>query len=308
MKFSVVIPTYKRKEILQRCLESFQKQNFNPENFEIIIVDDDQQQETEEIINNFKKKIPFLIRYFSQAHMGQGVARNKGIAEAQGKIIIFIGDDIFSHPDFLKEHARMHDEHPAENEAVLGLTLWHPDLTITPLMDFMTRGRAVFGKLGGHQFAYDLLDGKKEANFRFFYTSNISLKRSILLRHSFDPAFSGYGWEDIEFGYRLKKHEGLRIFYNPNAIGYHYHPMRDEDFGERMRNIGKSLHIFDKKHPELRSVPSGKKKFLLWLMTNPFAMRFLQKGEKSNSENFRNLYYYALSKKYFMEGLKESGK
>lgn len=296
MKFSIVIPTHKRPEILQRCLQALELQDFPREEFEVVVINDGGDEKTREIIENFLKNSRFPLRDFTQPHQGQGVARNLGVKEAHGDIVIFIGDDIFVTQDFLKEHHKRHSEHPYDNEAALGLVEWHPDLAITPLMDFMTKGGAVFGRFGGHQFAYDLLEGKDEADYRFFYTANISLKRRLLLDNPFDPWFSGYGWEDIELGYRLSKRANLRIFYNPKASGYHYHSMSPQDFEKRMRAIGESTWRIHQKYPELGRVPGLKKRAIFRMLSNPLSLRLLKFSP--------NLYYYALSKKYFLDGLR----
>lgn len=302
MEVSVVIPTYKRKDILARCLEAFSKQDFDPKKFEVLVVEDGESGDSQKMVEELGETSTFKIRYFSQAHQGQGVARNLGVKESHGNIVVFVGDDIFPSPNFLNEHFHAHQKYTGPADAILGLTLWHPDIQVTPLMDFMTRGGALFGKYGGHQFAYDLLEGKEEADYRFFYTSNISLKRRLIYCFPFDGRFAGYGWEDIELGYRLAKTANLRLFYNPKAIGYHYHPMKDFDFERRMHNIGKSLRLFHEKYHDLNLVPSGKKKLLFSILASSPIMKLLKRGEKSKSETFRNLYYYALSKKYFLEG------
>jgi GT2 family glycosyltransferase len=118
-----------------------------------------------------------------------------------------------------------------------------------------------------------------------------------LKKHPFDSRFSSYGWEDIELGYRLTKKEGLNIYYNPRAVGYHFHPMNEKSLAGRMRMIGKSAHLIHKKYPELKKVPDFKKKLIFKLISNPLAIKIFKKF------NWRTLYYYALSKKYFLEGL-----
>lgn len=297
MRFSVVIPTYNRSEKLEDCLKSLFDQDYNKKDYEIIVVDDGSQDDTRKILEKMRRASPVSFRFFTQSNQGQGVARNKGIAEAVADIVLLIGDDIIVTPQLLREHDRLHKLHEDESAAVLGFITWHPKLEVTPLMRFMERGGVIFGKFGGHQFAYDLLENKTTADYNFFYTSNISLKTGLLKRFKFDPWFSGYGWEDIELGYRLTKAQGLTIYYEPSAIAYHDHFVTMDDFIHRMRNIGRSSHILHKKYPELGKIPSNKKQFTFKILSNPLVANFLKLFSK-------NLYFYALSKKYFMEGLK----
>ncbi len=271
-------------------------QTLPKKDYEIIVVDDGSKDQTKAAVKQFQQKHSNLF-YLYQKNQGQGIARNCGLKYAKGDIIVFIGDDIIVTQDFLSEHLRFHLHFSKENEAVLGFTTWHPKLPVNDFMRWMTNGSSIFGRFGGHQFAYEKLEGKKEADFNFFYTSNISLKRSLLEKYPFDPDFSGYGWEDIELGYRLYLREGLHIHYNSAAIGYHDHMMNEEALAHRMNNIGASAWIFHRRYPELKKVPSSWKYFIFWLLgTSPslFCAKFFN----------RNLYYYALSKKYFLEGLR----
>lgn len=300
MLLSVIIPTFNRADILRECLQALIRQDFPRRDFEIIVVDDGSRDHTRETLKIFEEKYP-QIRSFTQKNQGQGVARNLGIRHAKGQIVVLIGDDIIVEPNFLNEHMRFHLHHGGENEAVLGFTTWHPKLEVNAFMRWMTNGSSVLGRFGGHQFAYEKLAGKTEADYNFFYTSNISLKTSLLKKYPFDPLFSGYGWEDIELGYRLYKHERLRIYYNPAAIGYHDHLMDAESLRGRMIHIGESAWVFHRKYPELHKVPRPFKWFMLRLISCSWAIAFFKITSK-------NIYYYTLSKKYFLEGLKQGKK
>lgn len=298
VRFSIVIPTCNRSEKLKNCLSALSDQDYNKNQYEIVVIDDGSTDDTRNLLKELGKKLRVELRFFSQSNRGQGVARNRGIEEARGEIILFLGDDIIATPQLLQEHDRAHLKHPEEAAAVLGFITWHPKLAVTPLMKFMERGGVILGRFGGHQFAYDLLEGKETADWRFFYTSNISLKKSILMRFKFDPWFSGYGWEDIELGFRLHEKAGLALYYAADAIAYHDHMMTFGQFANRMRDVGFSSHIFHKKHPGLNRLPSQRKLKIFELLSKPATLQMLKFFNQ-------NLYFYALSKKYFLEGFKK---
>lgn len=304
MFFSVVIPTYNRSQILLECIEALYKQSVSIKDYEVIIVDDGSTDNTATVVKNLRKFHPNLYYHF-QKNQGQGVARNNAIKKAKGKVIVLIGDDIIATHDFLFEHQKLHYAHPEENSAVLGFTAWHPKLQINSFMRWMTDGSTVLGKFGGHQFAYEKLQGKEQADFNFFYTSNISLKRSLLNKFSFDQSFSGYGWEDIELGYRLSKEANLKIYYNASAIAYHDHFMTEDSLKGRMIAIGKSAWTIHRKYPELKKVPSAFKSFCFGILGNGLTLRILEMLNYFTKNKFLNFYYYALSKKYFLAGLKQ---
>ncbi len=303
MLITVVIPTFNRAFTLQECLEALFQQDFPAKDFEVIVVDDGSRDATRSMVHSFQKKHKNLF-YFHQSNQGQGIARNCGVQKAHGDIIILIGDDIIVAPDFLNQHMKVHLRHPAENVAVLGYIAWHPKLPISPFMQWLTNGSSILGRFGGHQFAYEKLEGKDEADYNFFYTSNISIKKSLLEKYPFDPDFAGYGWEDIELGYRLYKKVHLILRYNPSAIGYHDHLLNEEGMVDRMRNIGRSAWIIHRKYPELAKVPSASKRVAFWLLSNRITLSFFKFIRHVTQEKCVALYFYALSKKYFMEGIR----
>ncbi len=300
MLLTVIIPTFNRAPILKECLAALTTQDLPQKDFEIVVVDDGSRDNTKEVVKVFQVKHPG-VHYIYQKNQGQGIARNTGLKQSKGDVILLIGDDIIATKTLLSQHLRFHLRFSNENEAVLGLTLWHPKLNVNDFMSWMTNGSSIFGRFGGHQFAYEKLEGKTEADFNFFYTSNISLKRSLLDKYPFDPAFSGYGWEDIELGYRLTKQENLKIYYNPEAVSYHDHVMTVDGLQNRMRSIGESAWIFDRKYPHLKKVPGFFKKLIFSLISNDFIISIFKLISKP-------LYFYALSKKYFLEGLKTGEK
>lgn len=300
MQWSIIIPTYNRPKILERTLEALiNQQNVHDLSYEIIIIDDGSTENNESIIHKMRQKTNTSIDYVQQKNQGQGVARNAGIQKSRGKYTLFLGDDIIASPLLLAEHQKTHTEHPEENAACLGYITWYPDIKITTFMRWLEGELTFFGQCKGHQFAFPDLKDKKIANFNYFYTSNISLKTSLIKGYSFDAAFSSYGWEDIDLGYRLEKEKKLALYYNPRAAGYHYHTLNLESFTKRMKMVGYSAKLFNKKHPELKKIPSSWKKFIFSIISSNL---FLSIAKRLSNPA---LYYYSFSKKYFLEGLKQ---
>lgn len=307
MFFSVVITAYNRAEILKQTLSAFFNQSVDVKDYEVIVVDDGSKDNTGKVVKEFQKKHKNL-KYIKQKNQGQGAARNTGIKIAKGKVVVIGQDDIVPTYDFLYEHQKFHYLYPDENAAVLGFTAWHPELKVNRFMNWMVNGSFILGLFGGHQFAYEKLYGKKMADYNFFYTSNISLKTTLLKKFPFDTRFSGYGWEDIELGYRLEKEVKLKLYYNSWALGYHHHYMEDSSLKSRMESIGKSAWLIDGKYPELKKVPGFTKKLILqtisfapfiWLVA---ALNMMTRGR------LYDVYYYLLSKKYFLSGVSQGKK
>lgn len=243
---SVVIPTYNRQAIVRKTLLGLASQTLPPEQFEVLLVDDGSTDETVAMAR--RMKLPFPFRVLARSHGGANIARNEGIRAAQGRIVVITGDDMIPEPNFLEAHATFHEKHPAETEAMLGFIDWSPEITVTPFMKFIVSAE------GGQQFSYHLAKNGK-ADFRLFYTSNISLKRSFLQQQAtlFDPDFLYPAFDDVELGYRLAN-QGMQIHFNPLAVTKHHHEITPESFVERQRKAGQMAVLLASKHPVLNEL------------------------------------------------------
>ena len=242
LEFSVVIPTYQRPDTLGRVLEALGRQADAPD-FEVVVVDDGSRDATAGMLRSASPPYPF--RFFRQENSGPAAARNRGIEEARGRYVLFLGDDTVPEPALLSVHSRAHAEPRQHPAAVLGYTTWPPERKVTPFLDHINEY--------GLQFGYRLIEDSESVPFNFFYTSNISLPRAVLLTAGlFDTTFPHAAWEDIEIAYRMTK-AGMRIVYRPQAVARHYHDITFASFRRRQEKAGEAAAIFYEKHPELGS-------------------------------------------------------
>jgi len=86
--FSVIIPTYNRKDFLKIAISSVFYQTFP--NFELIIVDDGSSDNTHKLMHFFKDK---RLIYLKETHHGVSWARNQGLKRAKGEFICFLDSD-----------------------------------------------------------------------------------------------------------------------------------------------------------------------------------------------------------------------
>ncbi len=85
MFISIVIPTYNRKPILEKCLKALEKQQLNDDkisNYEVVLVDDGSTDGTLEWLQENKADFPHVCN-FSQDHLGPAAARNLGVTKAK---------------------------------------------------------------------------------------------------------------------------------------------------------------------------------------------------------------------------------
>ena len=102
MFFSVVIPTYNRKPILQKCLRAMENQVLSAdsavEGYEIVLVDDGSTDGTVEWIKEAQAKSPSELAHvvlYEQNHEGAAIARNFGVSETViGLTLVAIGTSL----------------------------------------------------------------------------------------------------------------------------------------------------------------------------------------------------------------------
>ena len=102
MILSVVICTYNRGKYIPMVLNSIQEQTLSPANFEVLLINNNSPDNTDEIIKNYQQNSQLPIHYIIEYNQGISYARNRGVNEAQGEIIVFLDDDETVEPDFLQ--------------------------------------------------------------------------------------------------------------------------------------------------------------------------------------------------------------
>lgn len=245
MNISIIIPTYNRSDCLEECLICLKGQTLEKEKYEIIVIDDGSDNDQQPLVNKVLADSKTKFYYYRQKNSGPAAARNKGIELASGEIIIFIGDDIMVSRNFLAEHYNFHQKNSEEHIAMIGLTCWSDHLEINSFMKWLDSTSL--------QFDYNNITHNQMVNYRYFYTSNVSLKKSFLLKSNefFSCSFPFAAYEDAELGYRLEK-LGLEIIYNAKAKAGHKHSFVFESFLDRMEKVGRSAFVFYSLHPELK--------------------------------------------------------
>ena len=226
---SVVIPTYNRKNILKRTLEALLDQTYPKDRYEIIVVDDSSTEDIKGMIKDF----PVVYLRQSPDKKGPAAANNLGIKSASGEYILLLNNDVIADKRLIEEHMRSHEGF--EDCIVQGRVI------NTSSMEDLTKGHK--GYSGGYS----------NISFGYFTTWNLSIKRQILTDAGlFDEDFRNLCWEDVEFGFRLRK-IGIKQINNKNAFGYHFRHeflMKDIDkVKDKSIKMGVNAMIYYRKHP-----------------------------------------------------------
>ncbi|KAF0134752.1 MAG: family 2 glycosyl transferase [Candidatus Saganbacteria bacterium] len=281
-KISVVIGTFNQKDKLKNTLLSLFKQTLSPASYEIIVVDSSSTDGTGQMIGSLPKP-SCEFRYIVAENKGKTFARNQGIDQAQGEIIFLTDADMKADLNLLMEHQKAHAK--SQNSAFEGLTI-NPD---------------------NKPYIKEKIKCSQKLKFSYFLSGNLSIKKDTLVSvGKFDEGFKGYGWEDIELGYRLFKYN-VPLYYLPMAINYHDHPVTNEDMLKRKVDMGKSAAYFLKKHPNME--------IKLFLGINPIAIAIFNYINKSPNilkyiadQSAKSPFFgYLLEEYYYRVGLREAG-
>ena len=100
---SIVICTYNRQKFIGDCLQCLSKQTLPIQDWEAIIVDNNSTDRSAEIVKTFiseHSSLPFC--YVFEGRQGLSFARNRGIADSKGEVIVYIDDDVETAPDYLQ--------------------------------------------------------------------------------------------------------------------------------------------------------------------------------------------------------------
>lgn len=278
LPLSVVIPTYNRKETVTLVLDSLTVQTLDPSSFEVIVVDSGSQDGTRALLEG--KTFPFPFKFFTQENRGRAGARNRGIQESSGEIILFTDADIIAHRSLLEEHLSLHRKARGTVQPQ-GRGVIAQSGTPSAKSEATSTGPELVSVVGCEIRVGSLEDlsacqknpepchmlhppQRKKLFWLYFLTGNASVPREVLDRiGGFDESFQGYGWEDVEMGYRLY-HAGIPILYNAKAYNYHLHPVHLSEAVKRKHLAGISAVNFYKKHQDW--------KVRLYLGMNPVSL------------------------------------
>jgi GT2 family glycosyltransferase len=226
MRISVVIPTFRRRELLERCLVAVLKQSLPPEEFEVIAADNAGEFAILQLVREMATGSDVAIRYLrASLTPGPAHARNRGWRAATGDIIAFTDDDTIPDENWLVESLKVFDS-DANLAAAAGKI-------VVPLSENPTDYEANEAGLASADFV----------------TANCFCRREVLeFLGGFDERFTLAWREDSDLYFRLLEN-GFRVGRVDGAVVVH--PIRTTGFGIsvlQQRKIMLDALLF-KKHP-----------------------------------------------------------
>jgi GT2 family glycosyltransferase len=271
LDISVVVPTYNRRDIVRRSLETLFAQDYPSSRFEIIVVVDGSSDGTAEALKELRPDCHF--RVIEQENRGLAGARNTGYGEAKSDLVLFLDDDMHCDPGLVSAHVRAHKRFDAA--VAFGALFLSLDSKANLASECFKREIGAFHlrHLRNPQVSWQLT----ECVF-----SNSSLPREMLVAAGgFDEQFRMR--EDLEMGIRLQK-AGVRMEYVRDAVARQYYDKTSADLLADAERFAVADVSLARKHPEemieghllwLESQRGWKKSLLAMMARSPMLEKSL---------------------------------
>ncbi len=216
---SIIICTYNRSRILNGVLDSLLKNQYGID-YELLIVDNNSRDKTKDVITSYMPRFNGRLRYLYEAHQGLSFARNMGVKESKGEILVFTDDDCIVDVLWLKNIQETMENFHAE--CVFGKIL--PMWSDPPPHWIKEKSKYFWGKLALLDYGDKILQVTSED--QEFFGANFAIRKETLLDLGlFNVALGRKGLllfagEDTYLFENLIK-RNKTIIYDPSIFVYH---------------------------------------------------------------------------------------
>lgn len=257
---SVIICTYNRERYIYNVLRSLAENTLPQNQYEIILVDNNCTDNTRSECDRFTHDFPNVVfRYLVEKNQGLSYARNCGIKESKGEILVYVDDDALVNKEYLQTYADFFLQYP-EIDAAGGPIIPEYETEEPGWMSFYTKPLITGYKYLGDktkEFPKNDYPGGGNAAYRTSVFEKVGLFNVELGRKG--DSLVGAEEKDI---FDKMTSLGMRFYYLPNAILYHLIPEKklSKDYFDRLTySIGKS--------ERMRTLNIGKWKYVRRLVS-----------------------------------------
>lgn len=224
IQFSIIIPTYHRRNHLRVCLKAITAVDCPRSDFEVIVVDDGSGDPPQDVVDSFGSLISARLIVLPE-NRGPATARNVGALQARGTLLVFVDDDCVPDPAWLRELARQLDQQP---RVLVGGGVRNG----APLNMPAEASHQLVGFLGTYYNA-------DPTNAEWFTSANIACHReTFLAMGGFGPSFPLAAAEDRDFCDRWRE-AGNRLALAPEAVVHHARSMSLTQFVRQHYTYGR---------------------------------------------------------------------
>ncbi len=199
----MIVPVYNNQAYINKCLEALLKQTYEHKDYEVIVVDDGSCDNTANIVK------ACTVKYIYQTNQGPAAARNRGVKEAEGEIILFTDSDCMPDSNWISEMLKPFKD--MDVAAVKGA--------------YRTEQKRIMARFAQLEFEERFEMLKRAGSIDMVDTYSAGFRKEIFRKTGgFDTSFPVANNEDTELSYRMSM-LGLKMVFNPKAIVYHLnHP------------------------------------------------------------------------------------
>jgi lipopolysaccharide/colanic/teichoic acid biosynthesis glycosyltransferase/glycosyltransferase involved in cell wall biosynthesis len=253
---SIIVPAFNAAGTLGECLTALLRQTAPRGSYEIIVVDDGSLDATADVARRYCDEGVRLVR---QQNQGAAGARNSGVAQAVGELLLFTDSDCAPQPDWIERMAGAFGD---------------PD-TVGAKGTYLTRQRRLVARFVQIEYEdrYDRMRNQERIDFIDTYSAGY--RRNIFLQNGgFDVAVRYV--EDQEFSFRLAE-KGYKLVFVPEARVSHQHDQDVFEYVERKFNIGVWKARVMQRHPDrlasdTHTPPALKLQILLMFLSLPLLL------------------------------------
>jgi len=203
-KISVIIVNYNGKKLLEKCLESLFKTDYN--NFEVILVDNNSTDGSMEFVT---KNYPKIIVIKLDSNKGFAEPNNIGAKIAKGEYLLFLNNDTVTTTNFISEMIKVLEKD--EKIAICQSLLLKPDGNIDSSGDFIDKMGIVYNSKTKTDEIKEISSARG--------ASMLIRKKIFDKLGGFDEKFF-FSFEDVDLGWRSWI-LGYKVVIVPNSIVYH---------------------------------------------------------------------------------------
>jgi glycosyltransferase involved in cell wall biosynthesis len=212
LELSVILTTYERPAHLERSLTSLALQRDVAGRFEVIVADDGSRDNTPAIVCKFARTAEFPVKFTTHQHQGfrAALCRNDGVRASAAPYLLFADGDCIFPPDHLCQHLR------ARRPGIVRAgDCYRLDRAATEKLNIATIAAAEYCRWIPRRERWRML--KKRLKDPWYQlighrakpkltACNIGISRRELESvNGFDEAFVGWGCEDDDLAFRLRR-------------------------------------------------------------------------------------------------------
>lgn len=251
---SVIICTYNRDKYIYNVLKSVAENNLDTSLYEVVLVNNNSTDNTESECKRFAINFPNVsFQYHVELNQGLSYARNRGIAEAKGNVVVYVDDDATVNTEYLTTYYQFFNKNPnvyAAGGPILPVYETKEPKWFSHYTRQLITGRLYLGN-EVREFSKGAFPGGGNAAYRKSVFDKVGLFNPELGR----KGNSLIGAEEKDLFDKMVDN-GIKFYYLPNAILYHIIPpakLTNDYFQRLTYSIGKSERI--------RTLAISKKKY-----------------------------------------------